>query len=58
MKWQADNFRYERSFQVGEDVFLKLQPYVQSFLAPRANQKLPFKFFGPLKIIGKVGTVS
>lgn len=39
-------------------VFLKLQPYVQSSLAPRANQKLSFKFFGPFKITIKVGKVA
>jgi len=31
--------------------------YVQSSLAPRANQKLAFKFFGPYKIIARVGQV-
>lgn len=48
MKKQADQKRSEQSFAVGDWVFLKLQPYVQSSLAPRANQKLAFKFFGPL----------
>jgi hypothetical protein len=37
MKNQADKGRIEREFSVGELVFLKLQPYVQSSLAPRAN---------------------
>jgi hypothetical protein len=31
---------------------------VQSSLAPRANQKLSFKFFGPFKILDKVGSVA
>jgi transposase InsO family protein len=47
MKAQADKGRSERHFKVGDWVYLKLQPYVQSSLAPRANQKLAFKFFGP-----------
>jgi hypothetical protein len=38
--------------------FLKLQPYVQSSLAPRAHQKLAFKFFGPYKILAKIGSVA
>jgi hypothetical protein len=39
-------------------VFLKAQPYVQSSLAPRANQKLSFKFFGPYKVLSKIGNVA
>jgi hypothetical protein len=58
MKKQADKSRSEISFEVGESVFLKMQPYVQSSLAPRSNQKLAFKFFGPYKIIAKVGSVA
>jgi hypothetical protein len=51
MKQQADKGRSERQFKVGDMVFLKLQPYVQSSLAPRSNQKLAFKFFGPYKVV-------
>jgi hypothetical protein len=40
MKKQADKHRSERHFQVGDLVLVKIQPYVQSTLAPRANQKL------------------
>ena len=58
MKMQADKGRTDRSFQVGDSVYLKLQTYVQSSLAPRANQKLAFKYFGPYKVIGKVGPVA
>jgi hypothetical protein len=45
-------------FDVADWVFLKLQPYVQSSLAPRANQKLSFRFFGPFQILQKVGEVA
>lgn len=58
MKKQADKHRSERPFSVGEWVFLKLQPYIQSSLAPRANQKLAFKFFGPFKVLAKMGTMA
>jgi ribosomal protein L21E len=51
MKQQADKGRSKRQFKVGDMVFLKLQPYVQSSLAPRSNQKLAFKFFGPYKVV-------
>jgi hypothetical protein len=54
MKNQADKGRSERAFSVGDLVFLKLQPYVQSSLAPHANQKLAFKFFGPFPVLKKV----
>ena len=58
MKEQADKKRSERTFQTGDWVYLKLQPYVQSSLAPRANQKLSFKFFGPFQIAARVGSVE
>jgi hypothetical protein len=58
MKCQADKKRFERQFTIGDSVFLKLQPYIQTSVAPRANQKLAFKFFGPFKIIDKIGVVA
>lgn len=58
MKHQADKNRTERHFNVGDMVFLKLQPYIQTSVAPRSNQKLAFKYFGPFKILAKVGTVA
>ena len=58
LKHQADKNISERQFQVGDSVFLKLQPYVQSTLAPRANQKLAFKYYGPFKVIACIGSVA
>jgi hypothetical protein len=58
MKKAADKNRSERNFEVGDHVFVKLQPYVQSSLAPRASQKLAFRFFGPFPIVSKIGTVA
>jgi ribosomal protein L21E len=58
MKSQADKKRVERSFDVGDEVFMKLQPYVQTSIARRSNQKLSYKYFGPYKIIQKVGAVA
>lgn len=58
MKSQADKKRSDRSFTVGDMIYLKLQPYVQSSLAPRSNQKLGFKYFGPFKISEKIGSVA
>ena len=58
MKHQADKNRTERVFEVGDRVFLKLQPYVQSSLAPHSNQKLAYKYFGPFRVLERVGSVA
>lgn len=58
MKNQADKHRTERSFEVGIEVFLRLQPYLQSSVVKRANHKLAFKFFGPFHILQRVGQVA
>ena len=58
MKAQADKNRTERSFEVGELVYLKLQPHLQSSVASRGNHKLSFRFYGPYQIMQKVGTVA
>jgi len=58
MKAQADKGRSERSFAVGDLVYLKLQPYIQSSVASRLNHKLSFRFFGPFSILQKVGLVA
>lgn len=58
MKDQADKRRSERHFSPGDWVYLKLQPYVQTSLGPRANQKLAFKFFGPFQVLSAVGSVA
>uniref|UniRef100_A0A8R7UCZ0 Tf2-1-like SH3-like domain-containing protein n=1 Tax=Triticum urartu TaxID=4572 RepID=A0A8R7UCZ0_TRIUA len=57
-KKQADHNRTERSFQVGDSVLLKLQPYAQSSVINRPCAKLAFKFFGPFKILEKIGTLA
>jgi hypothetical protein len=58
MKSQADKNRTEREFQVGDQVYLKLQPHVQSSVAMRSNNKLAFKFYGPFVILARVGKVA
>lgn len=58
MKKQANQGQTERQFQVGDMVSLILEPYVQSSLALRANQKLAIKYFNPYRILKHVGQVS
>ena len=57
-KSYADKNRTEHQFQLGDFVYLKLQPYIQQSVMPRANYKLSFRYFGPFKILEKIGTVA
>lgn len=58
MKSRAGLKHREVSFEVGDYVYLKLQPYRQTSVAFRASMKLAPRFFRPYQIIGKVGTVA
>lgn len=58
MKKQADQNRSERQFAVDDMVFVKLQPYVQSSLTPRSNLKVSFKYFGPYRVLSRIGQVA
>jgi hypothetical protein len=58
MKRRADHNRSERSFNVGDQVYHKLQSYIQSFVANRSIQKLANKFFGPYTMLQCIGSVA
>jgi hypothetical protein len=58
MKLQADKHRTEREFQVGDSVYLCLQPYRQKTVAMGKNLKLSPQFFGPFKILQCIGLVA
>ena len=58
MKQQSDLHKTEREFQVGDWVYLRIKPYKQQFVAYRASHKLSPRFFGPFKIIQRVGKVA
>ncbi|WOG95792.1 hypothetical protein DCAR_0415120 [Daucus carota subsp. sativus] len=58
MQWYANKHRVDRQFNVGDEVFLKLQPYRQASVVLRRNQKLSAKFYGPYKISRRVGNVA
>lgn len=49
MKRQVDKGRSERTFAVGDMVFLKLQPYVQSSVAPAPTTNSASNSLGPSK---------
>lgn len=50
IKHQLDKQRTERTFAIGDDVFGKLHPHVQTLVCKHVNHKLAFKYFGPFKI--------
>jgi hypothetical protein len=58
MKKQADKHRRDISYQVGDFVLVKLQPYRQQSVALRKNQKLGMRYFVPFEIIACVGKVA
>lgn len=58
MKSYADTHRSEREFSVGDMVYVKLQPYLQSSIAPRGNNKLIFRYYGPFQVLQRVGQVA
>jgi hypothetical protein len=58
MKRQTHKQRPEHEFAVSDMVYLKLQPYIQSSMAKRSNNKLSFRFFGPFKVLECIGIFS
>lgn len=58
MKHYADLNRTERVLEVGDMVYLKLQPYRQAAFGIRGSLKLRSKFYGLFKVIEKVGKVA
>ena len=51
MKSQADQHLWEVVFEIGDYVYLKIQPYRQKIVAVRSSMKLIPRFFGPYKIL-------
>jgi hypothetical protein len=58
MKQQADQHRTEREFAEGDMVFLRLQPYRQNSIATCRSMKLAPRFYGPFRILNRVGKVA
>jgi hypothetical protein len=58
MKNHVDKRLSVRQFTVGNMVYMKLQLYVQSTVATRANHKLSFRYFGPFPMVKQIGSVA
>jgi hypothetical protein len=58
MKQVYDKGHMEQSFSEGEWVYLKLRGYRQQSVQKRHNQKLAPKFYGPYRIVKKIGPVA
>ena len=58
MKQQVDQHRFERTFQVNNMVFICLHPYKQSSLKLKGHEKLAPNFYGPYKVLQKIGSVA
>jgi hypothetical protein len=58
MKRYADLNRTERSFKVGDMVYLKMAPYRFAAFGFRGAIKLHSKYYGPFKILQCVGNVA
>jgi hypothetical protein len=58
MKMQADQSRKDVVFNVGDYVYLKLQPYRQNSVNFRRSLKQSPRFFGPYRVLARVGSVA
>ena len=58
MKVAADGHRRDVQYKVGDLVYLKLRPYRLCSLAHKLNEKLSPRFFGPYKVLQRVGPVA
>jgi exosome complex RNA-binding protein Rrp4 len=53
MKFHADKNRKERQLEIGDMVYLKIQPYRHTALSIHHCLKLHSKYYGPFKVLEK-----
>ena len=58
MRWFANKKRVDRSFAMGDWVYLRLLPYKQSSMHHKKLGKLAPRYYGPFQVIQKIGEVS
>ena len=58
MKRYVDKKRIMKEFEIGDWVYLKLRPHRQQSVVRRIHQKLAPKYYGPYKIVQKLGAVT
>ena len=58
MKKFADVHRCNVIFDIGDWVYLKVQPYRQQSVTKKLCEKLSFRYFRPYMILGRVGEVA
>lgn len=55
---EADRHHSERSFELGDWVFVKFQPYRQQSVVQRSSHNISPKYYEPYKIIDKIGAMA
>lgn len=58
MKKKYDAKHTDKSFEIGDFVYVRMQPYRQLSISLKRNLKLSPRFYGPFEIIQKVGAVA
>jgi hypothetical protein len=58
MTHHADKFRLDREFQVGGSCTSEIATYVQGSVVNRAHPNNAFMFFGPFKVLQRVGSIA